>query len=353
MFLFPLVCLTIVTATSVLDYQTRSFATSQDDSSSLLQTRLNRIRKKAAKVSTQQFRSIVAPYQSIVANESELNTSVPLDHSAGQLLAYDPIAPVNSELFVFMPGSWVHCSTYTQLLEAIAPRMKTLCFPYDNVESMIENCGMSSNCWYEKRLEALYGSVGGIPHNNLVERLEHALLYLAREDNASWAAFLGPSGPIFSSMRFSGHSQGTGVAAMLGYQESVSRVVQFAGPCDPSDWTETLTSRTPSNRFFGMSSVYDSFCSWKHLVVPTWKREGIVSESSPITLVDSQNLSSFDAKASQTVLTQIFLPLCDNPPLDQIVYCASSQAQHDSVALNTWETGAPYADGLWQELVGV
>mmetsp|Transcript_51588 Transcript_51588/g.81926 ORF Transcript_51588/g.81926 Transcript_51588/m.81926 type:complete len:350 (-) Transcript_51588:28-1077(-) len=319
-----------------------------DDEASMVQTHTSMLRKTSALslASTQRFRSVVIPYAAYAVDGSDI-TNLPEEYSLGQLFAYSPTTPVNSDLFVFFPGSWSYCANYTQLLEAIAPTMLTLCLPYDNVRKISDVCGSNSKCWYQMRLESYNGSFDGVAGNSLIARLLSALKYLKREHGQEWASYLETSGLKLQSMRFAGHSQGAGHAAMMGYQNRVARVVQFSGPCDVSSWFKTLTPATPVERFFAFASMYDQICPCESTQVQHWIEEGIASESKPITWVAEGNLSSFDPATSQTVISGIIPPVCKSS--------LCSQAAHDSTAFNKWAPPAvaPYASGLWQSLVGV
>eukprot|EP00930_Biecheleria_cincta_P070046 TRINITY_DN57717_c0_g1_i1.p1 TRINITY_DN57717_c0_g1~~TRINITY_DN57717_c0_g1_i1.p1 ORF type:complete len:366 (-),score=46.32 TRINITY_DN57717_c0_g1_i1:120-1193(-) len=317
---------------------------------SLLQTTLSLSRADrqsgVREESTELFNSTSVPYKEYAADRSEVS-DLPEELSQGQLLAYNPTHPENSDLFLFLPGSWVGCNDYSQLLETIGASMKTLCLPYDNIKSITEICGQDSACWYEKRKEAVSGRFEQVDSNNIVLRLQSALEYMTRKHGEDWGAFLsGASLPKFERMRVSGHSQGSGVAAMLAYQNSVARVVQFSGPCDPSDWPQILHSNTPSSRFFAMASSGDHImCDWKQKQIPIWIMEGMVSTERPAAIFDEQNLTSYDPASSQAVISFI------KPPLKTLVGLVKDS--HDSTALNMWDAGSPYADGLWQKLVGI
>lgn len=295
---------------------------------------------------TEHFKRVSVPYKFYAADRSEVS-DLPQNLSLGQMYAYDPTQPRNSDLFVFLPGSWVECKNYTQLLETIGSRMKTLCLPYDNVKAMFELCSTDSQCWFEKRVDASSGDFDHVSGNNIVVRLQSALAYMKKEHGKEWAEYIpGPTELKYDKMRIGGHSQGAGAAAMLAYQNKVKRVVQFSGPCDPSDWPKAMHSETPANRFYGMASWYDRFCDWETRQVPNWNNEGIASDASPPALVTSGNLSSYDPANAQTVISLIQSPVCK--------YDGCYRDSHDSTALDKWEEDkAPYADGLWQKLVGV
>lgn len=323
------------------------------DSVSLIQTSTlrNKGRINADKAGVPAANEWVAttPYKGIAAERSEVS-SLPENSSIGQLLAYEPTEVVNNDLFVFLPGSWVACSNYTQLLETVAPSMRTVCLPYDNVKALGELCKDDGKCWYEKRLAAHNGTFEGIAGNNIVSRLRTALEFLELKHGKAWGAHrsnLSASGLNFSSIRIAGHSQGAGAASFLAYQEQVARVVQFSGPCDPSEWPQKLKSATPANRFFAMASYYDHFCDWEGKQVPAWWGEGIVSEAAKPAYVAAESLESFDPTYSQTVISMIESPECK--------YDFCLRDSHDSTALNKWAppVRAPYAMGLWQKLVGV
>lgn len=322
------------------------------DAVSLLQTTLTLgragrrlLQSGAREVSTGLFDSTSVPYKEYAADRTEVS-DLPEQLSIGQLLAYSPTSPKNNDLFLFLPGSWVGCNDYSQLLETVGASMKTLCIPYDNIKSMTEICGHDSACWYKNRNEAVSGKFEEVDGNNIVLRLRSALEYMARNHGEEWGTFLSSTSfPKFERMRVSGHSQGSGAAAMLAYQYTVARVVQFSGPCDPSDWPKTLHSNTPPSRFFAMACSGDHMCDWEHKQVPIWTMEGIVSRERPTAIVHEHNLTSYDPATAQTVVSSI------RPPLKDLVGLLKDS--HDSTALNKWESGSPYADGLWQKLVGI
>lgn len=321
------------------------------DEASLMQTHTSMLKVTSPSPTlvsegTRQFRSSVTPYVSYAADKSEIS-NLPENYSHGQLFAYVPTTPSNSDLLVFLPGSWVDCSNYTQFLEVIAPTMMTVCLPYDNIKAVAQLCGSDDSCWYQKRLESVNGSFHGIAGNNILARLQSALEYLKQEDGQEWASYVGSAGLKIESMRFAGHSQGAGAAAMIGYQKLVARIVQFSGPCDSSPWFQLLTPATPVDRFFAFADSYDQMCPWDSSQVKHWLQEGIVTDSKPITWVTEGDLPSFDPATSQTVISKIPPPDCE------LEHC--KKAAHDSTVLNKWVSPAvaPYAHGLWQQLVGV
>jgi hypothetical protein len=288
--------------------------------------------------------SIVPPYEAFTARRQDIS-DLPEGHSLGELMAYEPTTARNSDVLVFLPGSWAPCSNYTYLLETIGSSMMTLCLPYDNIKSMGELCDMDEDCWYKKRLEAYNGSFEGIERNNVIARLRSALAYLARVHATGWATFLTPSGLRLEAMRFAGHSMGAGLAAMVGYQTKVARVFQLSGPCDPAAWMHKSISATPSNRFFSLTSSNDRFCDWEWRQVPALYSEGIQTER--FVMVSAQNLSSFDPDADQAVISTIPSPSC--------VYEGCWRDNHEAVAMNYWgsKEKVPYAKGLWQKLAGI
>lgn len=305
----------------------------------------HRVLSGVHEVSTAGFKSTTVPYKEYAADKSEV-TGLPDYLSQGQLLTYNPTNPKNSDMFVFLPGSWVGCNNYTQFLETVGTGMKTLCLPYDNIKSVFQLCGADSACWYKARMEAISGKFENIDGNNIIVRLRSALEYMKRKQGEDWAGFLSVTSHLnFERMRISGHSQGAGVAAMLAYQNRVARVVQFSGPCDPSDWPRAVHSNTPASRFFAMASSSDHMCDWENLQVPIWTMEGIVSTERPAAIVDEYNLTSYDPLEAQAIISNIRSP--------HRALMDLARESHDSTALNKWETRSPYAEGLWQKLVGI
>lgn len=328
----------------------------EEDAICMLQTRTtieqsrSKVQQRASDAgrleSRAQFRSVTLPFKMLTVNRSQVS-AVPVNYSVGNLIAYQPSHPVNRELFVFLPGTNNACEKHTHLLESVAPSMMTLCLPYDNLQLLGDVCKDDGACWIKHRLAAYNGSYDGVSGNNFITRLKSALEYLGRKHSLAWSRYLGSAGPKFESMRLAGHSQGAGEVAMVAYQNVVSRVVQISGPCDTSDWYKTLKPSTPASRFFGFASVYDRFCDWESRQMPAWFSEGIISEKLPVTLVSFSNMSSFDPKVSQTVLSSVPAPSCKSD------LCLKDN--HDALALDQWDSVdyEPYAQGLWQRLMGL
>jgi hypothetical protein len=316
-----------------------------EDSFSMMQTMAaTQMKRHVRHESTRTFRYTEVPYTYYAVDESEVS-DLPEDLSLGQLLAYDPKAATNDDIFVFLPGSWVECSNYTQLLETSGSSMKTLCLPYDNLRGMTEICGGNSTCWREQREIATLGSFDGVDGNNIVMRLQSALTYMAESVDKSWGAYLTRSGePNYKKIRVSGHSQGAGGAAYLGYTFEVARVVAFAGPCDP-DWPRHKRSATPMSQYFAFDSSYDTMCS---NFQTNWENMGLTSEEHPLAILTEDNLTAYDAGKAQAAVALIRSPLCDDDG-----FC-NPRWIHDSCAINQFVPPAPYArDGVWQKLMGI
>jgi hypothetical protein len=297
------------------------------------------------------------------------------DHATGTMLTYEPSAPENTDLFVFLPGSNVQCANYTQLLSTIGKSMYTLCLPYDNADPVGILClgtGFDNDCFYKARETAVNGSFKEIEHNNIEERLSQALKYLSWHkgfSNTEWSRFLEKSHPKWSKVRVGGHSQGAGDATMIGYQVECARVIQFTGPCDASDWPVKLAPpRTPGDRFFAFGSGNDLKCLVAERQIPAWRAQGALEKGEePIKVEHANGLLSAASSVrhgKQVVVSYIQPPRCAHHEGTisgnmggDLVSCA-----HDSVALNTWPGGesgddtlkVPYAKfGLWQALLGV
>jgi len=300
------------------------------------------------------FRTIPVPYHAVAAAHERVS-SLPGDTSLGQLLAYEPSAPANGDLFVFLPGSTQQCDVYSELLETTARSMHTVCLPYDNRVPISSVCGDNNRCYPDLRLEAFNGSFFGVHGNNIESRLASALAYLARTDNASWSQYLNSSTsmPTWSRVRLAGHSQGAGSAALIGYYRELARVVQFSGVCDRSNWTSSLgPPMTPPSRFYGLASSWDTLlCPSFTSQVLSWFAEGSLQGGDwPHGIGIRDNLTVANLHGSHHVLSYILPPI----GCDMIKYNTTCDVYaHDSTAMNGWPGGSPYMHGVWQALCGV
>uniref|UniRef100_A0A7S1MM99 Chlorophyllase n=1 Tax=Alexandrium catenella TaxID=2925 RepID=A0A7S1MM99_ALECA len=301
------------------------------------------------------FRLVSVPYRSIVAPPGDV-AGLPAQYSLGELLAYVPSAPVTSELLVFLPGSGSFCGNYTQFLTTLGGHIRTLCLPYDNLDTIASLCGLNNRCYPDLRLEAFNGTFAGVHGNNIETRLAEALTYLSQHDSSSWSTYLSmPSGlPAWSRVRLSGHSQGAGHAAIIGYYREVARVVQFSGVCDRSDWTAKLGPPvTPASRFYGFASRWDVTCPTNEQQLASWRAEGGLPPGiEPIHLHSfaEMQMSRLDLDGSHFVVSDFIPPGCELATMLHDEDCMDRA--HQSTAENVWPE-APYANGVWQGLCGV
>jgi hypothetical protein len=122
-----------------------------------------------------------------------------------------------------------------------------------------------ADCFEQVRLERVTGEdasdkVSVTPANAIVNRIEKALAYLARSYPAEgWGAFLTADGRVdWAKLAVGGHSQGAGMAALLGKLYPLYRVCLFSGPSDFSVAAQQLApwverpGATPPERYYGV-----------------------------------------------------------------------------------------------------
>jgi hypothetical protein len=302
-------------------------------------------------------------------------TNLPPDHSIGDLLAYETVSPENSNLFVFIPGSWASCGEYSKLLEYVATTMYTLCLPYDNIESIADICqGKSEDCFLKTRRLAYDGDFAQVKDNNQHDRLVSALQFLDKFnlDNcktdkcaAQWGQYLSGGQPVWNEMIVGGHSQGAGSAALIAYTNEVARVVQFSGVCDQSNWT-LAQSKTKSTRFYGLGHQSDLVCGHfpRH-----WKNEGATKLHEPLEMTAQaakdhtfkSTLKEAKRQGVQTVISTIPFTCPSHEPrtVNHVPILKQNQcalAGHESIACDRyWEKDPnPYiTEGVWDFVIGL
>lgn len=302
---------------------------------------------RAALAQRKTFRRVLVPYRALLESQSDA-TGLSDELSMGDLHAYVPSSPDNEELHIFFPGSGALCKEYTSFLEEMANYMYTICLPYDNRLTVRLQCLISpTGCQLERRLLAFNGSVGGVEGNNHVARLVKVLKYLADKDSGAWSKYLQSGKPAWSSMRLSGHSQGAGAVAMIAFQEVVSRVVQFAGPCDDELWVRDLApSKTPHSRFYSVAHHDDKICG--QVAQDSWLAEGIPA---PVDM-HSNNASEVAASiAKHEVQAAVSHIKCEPPACKQTRFPPGKQ-EHDGIISLGAEGTEPYGI-LWHALMGL
>lgn len=307
------------------------------------------------------FRRLSVPYR-LIDSPVEPATGLDEDLSIGNMIVYVPNNPVSEDLHLFFPGSWVACENYTDFLESAAASLYTICLPYDNRNSSAELCSGQPECFFDYRLKSLYGDFKGIRGNNQQNRLIRTLTWLASTDSESWTRFLTDDRtPRWDLVRVSGHSQGAGVAAMMGFSQNVSRVLQVSGPADADPWTIQLAPPvTSADRFFGlihqddMARVAAQIAFYAEGSVPL----GQNCESLALTSDIPRVTASVSSGQVQCVKSSIVCSLPECQPETDCGHfgegCSFQQITgHESVVMQLyWQDSNPYVP-LWQALLGV
>ncbi|OLC11177.1 MAG: hypothetical protein AUH41_01325 [Gemmatimonadetes bacterium 13_1_40CM_66_11] len=196
----------------------------------------------------------------------------------------DPSQKPRPKLLVFMPGAGGTARPASFLLvqeEAARLGYRVIGLMYQNDAEVVVKCGGSANpvghsldpdCSRNMRLEILDGidhsSVVTVTRANSIEnRLAKLLAYLGDQfPDEGWSRFLEDDGtPRWSQIAFSGQSQGSGQAALIGTLHHVDRVVMFSGPPDarvPEEVDPWISiGATPAAKYFALFHDRD------HLVV--------------------------------------------------------------------------------------
>jgi len=172
---------------------------------------------------------------------------------------------MSGELFVFLPGTGATPQDYNYLIKAAAEAgMHVIGLRYPNDRSAnIQICPYDpdDDCHEKVRLEITQGkdvseNVSVDYHNSVEGRLLSALITLDKQNdsNASWGSFIKDGGIKWDSVVISGHSQGGGHAAFIGYQHRVNHVIEFAWADvrkgEIAKWLIETTSQTPSESYY-------------------------------------------------------------------------------------------------------
>ncbi|MDX2438266.1 MAG: hypothetical protein QNL88_14610 [Acidobacteriota bacterium] len=193
-------------------------------------------------------------------------------------------------LFVHLPGSY-DVPLFSILILDHAARLgyPAIGLRYPNGWTMSSLCvwNSDSGCFEKARLEIVNGEdrtplLAVNRANSITNRLVKLLEYLdERFPEDDWARFLdGFGGVDWSKVIVSGHSQGSGHAAMIGHLHRVARVAMFAGATDysvyygrPAPWVGE-PGATPPDRHFGFGHTADALVP-ANLLVELWTTLGL------------------------------------------------------------------------------
>lgn len=236
--------------------------------------------------------TLVAP----AATDPAIDDPVGGDH----LVYVNSSVAAHDELLVHLPGTFGVPTNNNVFLQAVADQgMKAIGLQYVNdgtvnglcFNEWTNNPPPDPDCQESLRLERIYGldtspleNVSAA--NSLVNRLVKLLEYLhGQQPTVGWDAYLDSGQPRWDQIVFSGHSQGSGMAALLGRDHAVARVMMFGGPSDfdPSGNTAawmTDPKATAISDHFGFRHQQDQLFP----IMQTWSDMGLPG---PPVLVDA------------------------------------------------------------------
>ena len=190
------------------------------------------------------------------------------------------------------------------------------------------------DCQENLRLERVYG-IDASPlddvssANSLVNRLTKLLEYLdAQQPELAWGDYLVDGAPRWDRIVVSGHSQGSGMAALIARDETVARVLMFGGPSDfdplgnSADWM-TDPKATPIGDHYGFRHENDP----RFPVMQSWDDMGLLG---PPVIVDA---STPPFAGSHFLETNIAVP---------------RNEMHSSVIHHTQPDGDPTFRAVWE-----
>ncbi|MEM6345303.1 MAG: hypothetical protein AAF927_15535 [Bacteroidota bacterium] len=124
-------------------------------------------------------------------------------------------------------------------------------------------------------------------------RLRRLIQYLHEiSPDEAWDQFFEGEEIQYDRLVMAGHSQGAGLAAYVGRQERVARVIMFSGPNDYSELYEEAAVwaegdyETPVNRYYGLLHIEDEIIPFARQYA-FWERLGLIALSDTV-LVDGK-----------------------------------------------------------------
>ncbi len=186
---------------------------------------------------------------------------------------FPAISLIHDELVVWFSGSCGQPRNQRRLLrEAARNGYRVIGLNYANCPSVNSTCDPlqpgSPNCYEQVRLERIDGVdrsslVSVTPANGIENRLAKLLQYLdATYPAEGWGQYLSGGTVRWELAIVAGHSQGGGMAAMLGTIHSVTRVAMFSwkdtiSALQPAPWLSSAKA-TPVDRWYGFSHQHSS-----------------------------------------------------------------------------------------------
>jgi hypothetical protein len=172
-------------------------------------------------------------------------------------------------LMVFLPGTKGQPPGPLNFLRTAATHgYRVISLEYNDEPSIAVFCPEHGGpaCSARMRHMRIYGNttlnptIDNTRHEAIVERLYRLLRYLHQQHPQSgWDAYFNEHGMVWEKIALSGQSQGAGMAAFIGKQKLVNRIILFSSPWDfyhergrqriLAPWLD-WESRTPMNRWF-------------------------------------------------------------------------------------------------------
>jgi len=199
-------------------------------------------------------------------------------------------APLIPLLFFFLPGTDSSPVSYNSFLSYIAHLGYAVAsIDYNNLETINTYCEKTDpqgTCFLDVRNEILTGQdsstkISVTPASSILNRFLKLLMWLdINYPTQGWNNYFNETSINWNNIVVSGHSQGSGHAALIGIRYTTSRIVQFGGCTDyyttgvAPTWT-LAPPQTPKERFFGFRSKYEFVClgaaaNWVNLGMPTY-----------------------------------------------------------------------------------
>lgn len=202
-------------------------------------------------------------------------------------------APAKNALVVFIPGTFRQPNNYQYLMEQVAlmgyhvigigykydPAVNPLCRPTGDI-----------TCHWRARMETIDGtdrhaSVSVNPANSILNRLLKALQYFATKyPTGGWSQYYSGNQLEWNKIIVSGHSQGASLAAIMGKQFPVKKVVMwsvmdFLDNGSIPDWVNNTTGH---DKYYAFIHVKDEQIPFSKAQVG-WENLGMSQDGAMIS----------------------------------------------------------------------
>ncbi len=210
------------------------------------------------------------------------------DHLSNYYVFQPTQTNAKEKLFIFLPGSLVSPKIYQELLLTGAENgYYSIGFSYQNGRLLTSRCrGKDSGCRGRVAQELLQGkdvsNAIQVDSSSSIERRLIALIkYLQKQHPQNgWSQFIKNGKIQWNKITIAGHSQGSNIAAYIGWHRSVVRVGMFSGPYglthnDDSDAPWLKDNRlTSASKFYGFANLNDHISNFEN-VESGWKSLGL------------------------------------------------------------------------------